>query len=127
MLAFYLFDVMRARSFYGHCIVARRKGLDVACTVRNESMSEQYWLRERDLCADLVRQMHDRSCRLLPSHRVVFEHCADSLDTELLAFPNVFVTLTFAEWTFPSPAWMRPHLSSQPEGSGVQTLHVGAE
>ena len=72
MLLFFVFDVARARSFYQHCIVARRKKLDVACTVRNESMSEQYWLRERDLCADLVRQMHDRSCRLLPSHRAVY-------------------------------------------------------
>ena len=79
-LLFFLFDVTRARSFYQHCIVARRKKLDVACTVRNESMSEQYWLRERDLCADLVRQMHDRSCRLVPSHRVVYDYCAGSVD-----------------------------------------------
>ena len=56
-LAFYLYDVMRARSFYSHYILARRRGLDVACTVRNEAMSEQYWLRERDIRADLVRQM----------------------------------------------------------------------
>ena len=124
MLAFFLFDVSRARSFYNHCIVAKRKQIDVACTVRNESMSEQYWLRERDLCADLVRQMHDRSCRLLPGHPVVYEHCKNSVDQELLAFPNVFVTLTFAEWSFPAPAWMRSHLSSMPEGSGVHTLHI---
>ena len=125
MLAFYLFDVFRARSFYTHCIVARRKGIDVACTVRNEAMSEQYWLRERDVCADLVRQMHDRSCRPLDErHRDVYLHCLKSPDSELVAFPNVFVTLTFAEWKFPCPAWMRPHLASQPEGSGLQTLHI---
>ena len=124
-LAFFLFDVFRARSFYSHCIVARRKGIDVACTVRNEAMSEQYWLRERDVCADLVRQMHDRSARPVDErHRDVYNHCLRSPDPELLAFPNVFVTLTFAEWKFPCPAWMRPHLASQPEGSGLQTLHI---
>ena len=106
--------------------MARRKGLDVACTVRNEAMSEQFWLKERDLCADLVRQMHDSCCRRLPSHEAVYEHCADSLDPEVLAFPNVFITLTFAEWTFPCLAWMRPHLASQPVGSAVQTLHLRA-
>jgi hypothetical protein len=40
-LAFYLFDVFRARSFFTHCILARRRGLDVACTIRSEAMSEQ--------------------------------------------------------------------------------------
>ena len=46
-LAFYLFDVFRARNFYSHCVLARRRSLDVACTVRNEAMSEQYWRKER--------------------------------------------------------------------------------
>jgi hypothetical protein len=124
VLAFYLFDVMRARTFYSHCIVARRKKLDVACTVRNEAMSEQYWLKERDVCADLVRLMHDRGCRPLAGHVPVYDYCRHSLDAELLAFPNVFITLTFAEWKFPSPEWMRPHLASQPEGSALQTLHI---
>ena len=41
-LAFYLADVFRARSFYSHCVLAKRRRIDVACTVRSEQMSEQY-------------------------------------------------------------------------------------
>ena len=123
-VAFFLFDVFRARSVYEHCQLARRRHLEVACTVRNEAMSEQYWRKEQDLCADLVRVMLHRSQRRVAGHEEVFEHCHAGLDFDSLAFPNVFVTLSFAEWTFPCPAWMQPHLASQPEGSGVQTLHV---
>jgi len=124
VLVFFLFDVMRARSFYSHCIIARRKSIDVACTARKDVLSEQYWCRERDLCADFVRVMDERCRRRLPMYEDVFEYCHRSAVPSSLAFPNVFVTLTFAEWKFPSPAWMRPHLASQPEGSGLQTLHI---
>ena len=102
-LAFFLFDVQRARSFYSHCIVARRRGIDVACTARQDVLSEQYWVRERDLCADLVRLMDLRCRRELDRHKDVFAYCNGSLVSRSLAFPNVFVTITFAEWRFPSP------------------------
>ena len=68
--------------------------------------------------------MDDRSSRRVAGHEDVYEHCHRGLDFEPLAFPNVFVTLTFAEWMFPSPFWMRTHLASQPEGSALQTLHI---
>lgn len=123
-LAFYLFDVFRARSFFTHCILARRRGLDVACTIRNEAMSEQYWRKEGDLCADLVRIMHHRSSRSVVKYDDVHKYCHTLVDFEPLAFPNVFMTLTFAEWKFPSPFWMRPHFASQPEGSALQILHI---
>ena len=123
-LAFFLFDVYRARKFYSHCIVAKRKGLDPACTARKDVLSEQCWVRERDLCADLVRLMDQRGRSQLVGHEDVYKYCSESDVPRSLAFPNVFVTVTFAEWRFPSPAWMRPHLASQPEGSALQTLHI---
>ena len=123
-MAFYLFDVFGARSFYQHCILARRRGLDVVCTIRNEAMSEQYWRKERDLCADLVRIMHHRSSRSVAKYEDYHKFCHTLVAFEPLTFPNVFMTLTFAEWKFPSPFWMRSHLASQPEGSALQTLHI---
>ena len=121
---FFLYDVVRARSFYQHCLIAKIKKIDVACTVRNEAMSEQYWRKEQDLCADMVRVMLERSHRRVAGYEAVYEHCVAGLEKESLAFPNCFITLSFAEWKFPCASWMRPHLSSLPEGSGLQTLHI---
>ena len=109
---FFVYDVVRARSFYQHCLIAKRKKIDVACTVRNEAMSEQYWRKEQDLCADIVRVMLERSRRRVAGHKDVHEHCHAGLEKQSLAFPNCFITLSFAEWKFPCASWMRPHLSS---------------
>ena len=49
--AFFVYDAVRAHSFYQHCQIARRRELALTCTVRNEAMSEQYWRKEQDLCA----------------------------------------------------------------------------
>ena len=68
--------------------------------------------------------MLERSHRRVAGHKDVYEHCHGGLEKQSLAFPNCFITLSFAEWKFPCASWMRPHLSSLPEGSGVQTLHI---
>ena len=67
-------------------------------------LSEQYWVRERDLSADMVRLMDQRGRCQLDGHGDVCAYCHETPVPQSLTFPNVFITVTFAEWRFPSLA-----------------------
>ena len=59
-------------------------------------------------------------------NRDLYDHCNNPLKKEKLAFPNFFITIAPAEWTFPLPAWLRDMEAAGKlsEVSGAVALHI---
>ena len=61
-----------------------------------------------------------------PSDQRVFDFCNEGAKKERLAFPNFFITIAPAEWTFPLPGWLQDLVKAGKlsECSGVVALHI---
>ena len=86
--------------------------------------SSGYWEIVRDSLSDLVRiQMH--RCYDEKNHKDLYDHVRGLRgQVGLCAFPNLFITIAPAEWTFPHPYFLRPYLDCVFAGSYLMALHM---
>ena len=97
------------------------------CTLQlppSRQASSGYWEIVRDSLSDLVRiQMH--RCYDEKNHKDLYDHVRGLRgQVGLCAFPNLFITIARAEWTFPHPYFLRPYLDCVFAGSYLMALHM---
>mgnify|MGYP003331365156 CR=1 FL=1 len=123
-LTFYLYEVHLARKFFHAHVRAQRMGVTGDVMVRNSQASTGYWDIVQDSLADVVRIMMAR-CHDQVNYRDLYEHVRGLRgQVWLCAFPNLFITLTPAEWRFPRPYWMEPYLNCVFAGAYLMALHL---
>ena len=101
-LLFYLHDRFLAKQLCAKSTVAENRGLTADITGASTVISDSYWRSEQDYTADLVRQMAYR-CRTAVKGDILWKYQhrnVSDIDTSL-EFPNLFITIAPAEWTFP--------------------------
>ena len=99
-------------------------GITADVLTRDSQASSGYWEIVRDSLADLVRiQMH--RCYDEENHKALYDHVRGLRgQVGLCAFPNVFITIAPAEWTFPRPYFLRPYLNCVFAGAYLMALHM---
>ena len=107
-LSFLIYDMSTAQRTMAQLAMASQKGLTGDVIADNTSNSESYWRHEQDILCDVVRQVGLRRGRGS-------------------AYPNLFITIAPAEWTFPlhSPLFAEMQRSGRLSGTqGLLTLHI---
>jgi len=101
MLLFLIYDIATARQTLGKIATAENKGLSPDILADNKQNSESFWRHEQDILSDVVRQM-EKKCTDKDNYPVLWDYCNSPLlhTPRSLAFPNVFITIAPAEWTF---------------------------
>ena len=103
---------------------ARQFGITADVMTRTSHASAGYWEIVQDALADLVRIMLWR-CHDQNGHPELYEGCRCFNERAwMVAFPNVFVTITAAEWKFPRPYWLQPYLKCVFAGAYALSLHM---
>ena len=107
-LVFFLYEKHLAiKYFAAHCR-AQQMHLTADALTRDSQTSTGYWDIIRDSLADLVRVMMYR-CHDRENHPALYEHVRGLRgEVWLCAFPNLFITISPAEWTFPRPYFLAP-------------------
>ena len=83
-----------------------------------------YWEIVRDALANLVSIMMDR-CYDEINHKQLYDHVRGLRgQVWLCAFPNLFITIAPAEWTFPRPYFMEPYLDCVFASAYIMALHM---
>jgi len=91
---------------------------------RDSQSSAGYWEIVRDALADLVRIMIER-CYDEQNYPMLYKHVRGLRgEVWLCAFPNLFITIAPAEWTFPRPYFLQPYLKCVFAGAYVLALHM---
>ena len=99
-------------------------GLTADVLMRDSQSSSGYWDVVQDSLADLVRIMllrfYDQK-----NHPQLYEHVRNLRgQVWLCAFPNLFITITAAEWKFPRPYFMQPYANCVFAGAYIMALHM---
>ena len=121
-LTFLMHDIAMARRLTAAIKVSEDRGFSAEIATDHYTDSEAYWRHEQNISCDMVRQMA-RWSEVNPEHdpkeeeghdpdplrQKVWDFCHDTLKntTNSMAFPNFFITVAPAEWTFPFPAWLQ--------------------
>ena len=111
-LAFFMYEQWMAMKFVHYQARAQRLGVTADVVTRDSQASSGYWDIVRDSLADLVRiQMH--RCFDEENHKLLYDHVRGLRgQVGLRVFPNVFIIIALAEWTFPRPYFLRPYLEA---------------
>ena len=103
---------------------AQHLGVTADVLTRDSQASAGYWDIVQDSLADLVRIMLHR-CYDEEHHPTLYKHCRNLRgEVWLCAFPNLFLTIAPAEWTFPRPYFLEPYLRCVFAGAYVMALHM---
>ena len=123
-LPFFLYEVWTARKYFAAHTRAQRMQVTADIMVRDSQSSSGYWEIVRDALADLVRIMLER-CYDEANHPMLYKHVRTLRgEVWLCAFPNLFITIAPAEWTFPRPYFLQPYLKCVFAGAYVLALHM---
>ena len=123
-LAFFMYEKWMAMKFFHAQVRAQRMGVTADVLTRDSQASSGYWDIVRDSLADLVRIQMQR-CFDEENHKTLYDHIRGLRgQVGLCAFPNVFITIAQAEWTFPRPYFLRPYLDCVFAGSYLMALHM---
>ena len=99
-------------------------GLTADVLMRDSQSSSGYWEVVQDALSDLVRIMLVR-CYDQQNYPHLYEHVRDLRgQVWLCAFPNLFITITAAEWKFPRPYFMQPYANCVFAGAYIMALHM---
>ena len=83
-----------------------------------------YWESVRDVFADLVRIMLLR-CYEEVNHKQLYHHVRGLREQVwLFAFPNLFITIALAEWTFPRPYFLEHYKNYMSACAYIMALHM---
>ena len=123
-LAFFLYEKHLANKFFNAQVRAKRMGVTGDVITRDSQVSSGYWEIVRDSLADLVRIMLAR-CYDQKNFPVLHNHTRNLRgQVWLCAFPNLFITITVAEWKFPLPYFLEPYRNCIFAGTYLLTLHM---
>ena len=123
-LAFFLYEKAMAQKFFAAQCRSQRMGVTADVMVRDSQQSSGYWDIVQDALADLVRIMVVR-CLDEENHKELYDHVRGLRgQVWLCAFPNLFITIAPAEWTFPRPYFLEPYVGCVFAGSYLMALHM---
>ena len=123
-LVFLMYEKQLAQKYFAAHTRAQRMGVTADVMTRDSQGSSGYWEIVRDALADLVRIMLSR-CFDEVNHKALYDHVRGLRgDLWLCAFPNVFITIAPAEWTFPRPYFMEPYVQCVFAGAYIMALHM---
>jgi hypothetical protein len=123
-LAFFLYEKQMAMKYFAAHSRAQRMGVTADVMTRDSQSSTGYWEIVRDALADLVRIMLLR-CYDEANHKQLFDHVRGLRgQVWLCAFPNLFITIAPAEWTFPRPYFLEPYSHCVFAGAYLMALHM---
>ena len=101
--SFFLYEKSMAQKYFFANVRAQKLGVTADVMARDSQASAGYWEIIRDALADLVRIMLLR-CYDAVKYPDLYQHCRNLRgEVWLCAFPNLFITIAPAEWTFPRP------------------------
>ncbi|MEC9336435.1 MAG: hypothetical protein VYC68_02925 [Candidatus Thermoplasmatota archaeon] len=99
-LSFFLYEKHLAHKFFTAQVRAKRLGVTGDVMARDSQASTGYWEIVQDALADVVRIMCAR-CYDEQGHKQLYDHVRNLRgQVWLCAFPNLFITIAPAEWTF---------------------------
>jgi hypothetical protein len=123
-LPFFLWEKQQAGKYFHAQVRAKHMGLTADVLMRDSQSSSGYWDVVQDALADLVRIMLGR-CYDQTNFPQLYEHVRDLRgQVWLCAFPNLFITITAAEWKFPRPYFMQPYANCVFAGAYIMALHM---
>ena len=100
-LSFVLYEKHLASKDFHAQVRAQNLGVTADVLTRDSQTSAGYWDIVQDSLADLVRIML-RRCYDQNDYPELYKHCRGLRgEVWLCAFPNLFLTIAPAEWTFP--------------------------
>ena len=100
-LAFFLYEKHLASKYFHAQVRAKHLGVTADVLTRDSQTSSGYWEIAQDSLADLVRVMLTR-CYDEKGYPELYRQCRGLRgEVWLCAFPNLFLTIAPAEWTFP--------------------------
>ena len=123
-LAFFLYEKHLAMKYFMAHVRAQKIGVTGDVMTRDNQGSTGYWEITQDALADLVRVMLIR-CFDEEKHPQLYRHCRNLRgEFWVCAFPNVFITITAAEWKFPLPQFMAGYMYCCFAGAYLTALHM---
>ncbi len=122
-LSFFLYERSLAAKYFAARVLAKQRGLTADVLARDSQTSTGYWENVQHAVADVVRVQLAR-CHDEENYTELYNN-TKNLRGEgwLCAFPNVFITLTVAEWKFPRPYFLRPYVDCVYASAYVMALH----
>ena len=109
-LAFFMYEKYLANKYFFAHTRAQRLGVTADVLTRDSQGSTGYWDIVKGALADLVRVMLYR-CFDAVHHKQLYDQVRGLRgEVWLCAFPNLFITIAPAEWTFPRPYFLDPYL-----------------
>ena len=123
-LTFFLYEKSMAQKFFSANVRAQKLGVTADVMARDSQASAGYWEIVRDALADLVRIMLLR-CYDKVNHPQLYNHVRGLRgQVWLCAFPNLFITIAPAEWSFPRPYFLEPYRDYISGCAYVMALHM---
>ena len=109
--------------FHAHAR-AQHMGITADVLARDSHTSAGYWVIVQDSLPDLVRIMLVR-CYDQQNQKELYDHVRGLRgQVWLCAYPNLFLTIAPAEWTFYYPHFMQPYLQCVWAGAYLMALHM---
>ena len=100
-LTFFLHEKHLASKYFHAQVRAQRLGVTADVLTRDSQTSAGYWEIVQDALADLVRVMLSR-CYDQNGYPELYKNCRGLRgEVWMCAYPNLFLTIAPAEWTFP--------------------------
>ena len=110
--------------FFNANVRAQKLGVTADVMARDSQASAGYWEIVRDALADLVRIMLIR-CYDEANHKQLYDHVRGVRgQVWLCAFPNLFITIAPAEWSFPRPYFLEPYKDYISGCAYIMALHM---
>lgn len=123
-LSFFLYEKQIAMKFFAAHTRSQRMNVTADVMTRDSQSSAGYWEIVRDALADLVRIMLLR-CFDEKNHKQLYDGVRDMRgQLWLCAFPNLFITIAPAEWTFPRPYFLDVYSNCVFAGAYLMSLHM---
>lgn len=111
-LPFFLYEKYLANKYFASIVRAKQLGVTGDVMARDSQASTGYWEIVQDSLADLVRIQLSR-CYDQENYPDLYNsvrNCRGAVWA--CAFPNVFLTITVAEWKFPRPYFLQAYKDS---------------
>ena len=119
-----MYEKLMAMKYFSAHTRAQQSAVTADVMMRDSQASAGYWEIVRDSLADLVRIMCGR-CFDEAAYPELCNHVRGLRgQVWLCAFPNLFITVAPAEWTFPRPYWLLSYLLCVYAGSYIMSLHM---
>ena len=111
-MPFFLYEKYLANKYFASIVRAKQLGVTGDVMARDSQASTGYWEIVQDSLADLVRIQLSR-CYDQENYPDLYNsvrNCRGAVWA--CAFPNVFLTITVAEWKFPRPYFLQAYKDS---------------